>query len=100
MISYPFIFWFIRNGRGFFLNIVSVIKGQISWVGYSRYEQGLPEIKPGVLNPTDEINAISDFDNETVQKLDYLYGRDYTVYKDLSIIFKSFMKLGNQKNIQ
>jgi len=93
LISLPLNIWFIRNPMSYINNLFRVLSGKNSWVGYSVKSDELPNIRKGILSPSDELN-INDLDPKTKSRLDYLYARDYTIYKDLSVIFSSFSKMG------
>jgi len=93
LISLPLNIWFIRNPLNYINNLFKVLSGQYSWVGYSVENNDLPEIRKGILSPSDELNN-SDLDLRTKSRLDFLYAKDYTIYKDLSVIFTSFAKIG------
>ncbi|MBC8488673.1 MAG: hypothetical protein H8D45_21830 [Bacteroidetes bacterium] len=68
-----------------------------SWVGYRFTETSenhkLPEIKKGVLNPTDVLKN-KNISYDTIDRLNLLYARDYKVLNDLNIILKGFRNLG------
>ena len=96
LLFYPLLMFLVKQPLGFLKNILQVLFGSKTWVGYARMEgKGihLPEIKPGVLSPADGMKK-SMPDSETLQKLNVLYARDYSVQKDLNLILSSFRKLG------
>jgi hypothetical protein len=68
-----------------------VLIGKKSWVGYYSGEdidyQKLPQIKKGVLNPSDGVKKMK-FTPEILSSLNILYAKDYDVYNDLNIIAK------------
>jgi len=78
-------------------NVFYVLFGKKTWVGYRFTENStdhkLPVIRPGILNPTD-ILKLKEITNETIDRLNLLYARDYKVINDLNIIFKGFRNLG------
>ncbi len=86
---------FIHNKSGFFRNLLKVIAGNKTWVAYAGNElpANLPAIKKGVLSPIDGIRIKILADN-TVQRLNLLYAKDYTIYSDLNILFRGFKHLG------
>lgn len=98
LIFYPIDLWMVRNPFQFLKNIFKVLQGKRSWVGFSLHEEHEKQIKikKGILNPADELNDSQKIDLNTVKRLDYLYARDYSVYKDLSIILNGFSKLGKK----
>ena len=96
LLFYPVLLFFVRSPWFFLKNIFQVLFGSVSWVGYARVKGAdihLPEIKPGILSPADGLRpAIAD--QGTLQKLNVLYARDYSVQKDLNLILSSFRELG------
>ena len=96
LLFYPLLLFFVERPWGFLKNIFRVFFGIKSWIGYTpegREGIHLPTIKPGVLSPVDGIKS-NMVDNETIRKLNVLYARDYSIQKDLNLIFTSFPKLG------
>lgn len=94
--AYPIIVWGAQDKVGFFKNILSVLKGRKSWVGYAKTKSpqpDLPPIKSGVLNPMDRIRFLKSPD-ETAKKLNAVYAREYGLRKDLAIISSGFSQLG------
>jgi GT2 family glycosyltransferase len=78
-------------------NIVIVLIGKASWIGY-RWEDKmgiqLPIHVKGVIKPS-SFEAPELFDEEKKDKLNYQYARDYSIWKDLQIFLSGFLKLGN-----
>ncbi len=96
LLFYLVLLFLVKQPPGFLKNIFQVLFGSKSWVGYARVEGEsihLPEIKSGVLSPADGMKAGVP-NKETMQKLNALYARDYSVQKDLNLILSSFRKLG------
>lgn len=92
----PLVVWFQNNKTGFFTNVVSVLFGQKSWVGFYTTHQGfvdpqLPSVKKGVLNPMDYLPYAQE---QHADKFNLIYARDYSILKDLGIILRSFRQLG------
>lgn len=94
LIGSPLLVWFIENKRVFLKNILKVLIGKLSLVGYFRSDSTvsnqLPRIKPGILNPTD---SLSFSDESLTDKLNLIYARDYSIRKDFSILLKAWKKL-------
>lgn len=95
----PFLVFLIKHPGGFLSNTLLVLAGRRSWVGYFKtkdFDAGkLPEIKRGVLNPTDVLKSHS-IDNETINRLNLLYARDYKILNDVMICFRGFRNLGRK----
>jgi GT2 family glycosyltransferase len=93
LLSPLWIFWSMRNSVFIFKSIISVIKGDYSWVGF--LEQGkptLPKLRPGIFSPSDEF-IDSEIDGQMAERIEFLYARDYSIGKDIVIFFKSFFRL-------
>ncbi len=96
LLLLPVLFLFQKKPGGFFSNSFKVMFARKSWVGYydlSKSEYHLPKIKKGVLTPVDGMK-IKSGDKEVIEKLNLIYARDYTVWKDLNIILFAFRELG------
>jgi len=93
LVTLPMNFWFVRNPKSYFNNIFKVLSGNATWVGYSEAKEKLPSIRQGILSPADELKT-DDLDLKTRQRLDYLYAKDYSINKDLSVLMAGFSKLG------
>lgn len=99
LLTLPVNIWFVKNKGSYFANLFSVLGGRKTWVSYAYTRNDfikLPKLNIGVLTPGDELKNFS-LDEITRKRLDYLYAKDYSVYKDLSIFVNGFSKLGNVK---
>jgi hypothetical protein len=92
----PIIILFVKHRTNFFQNIFQVLVGQKTWVGYANADniKLLPSIRNGVVSPLDAqggktVNPV------TIQKLNFLYAKDYSIEKDLLIVMKSIRSMGN-----
>ena len=94
IILTPFILWFFKNKKVFINNMIRILIGKISFVGFSeefyKKDVRLPKIKTGILNPENIININN---NSISQKLNLLYARDYSVKKDILILIKGWKKI-------
>jgi len=96
---YPFIAWFVEKPLGFLKNIFRVLTGSRTWVGYAPVKKNkihLPEIKPGILSPVDGLKSEVAIDDETSQKLNVLYARDYRIVKDFNLMISALKKWGKR----
>lgn len=93
----PILSFIMENPSGFIPNLVKVLFGSRTFVGYRDSKQlndhKLPQIKNGILNPTDALN-IQNMDDATINRLNLLYARDYKIVNDLHIMVKGFRFLG------
>jgi len=88
----------VKNRVGFLKNIISVFSDKKSWVGYADHPSPvtihhLPKIRPGVLAPPDALPG-RQLDSPTIQRLNFLYAKDYDVWRDLEIFWKGLQELG------
>lgn len=90
----PLLLIIVPTRLGLISNILQVLIGKKSWVGYKNTttKQELPKIKKGVLNPVDYLANTPD--DLTIHRLNQLYAKDYQVNNDLQIILKSWRLLG------
>lgn len=96
LIASPVLIWMVKEKGGFLKNIINVLLGAKSWVGYAPTAENsntLPKILPGVLSPLDALRLKS-VNLPTKQRLNFLYAKDYEASEDLSIIWKGFRNLG------
>jgi GT2 family glycosyltransferase len=87
--------WFFRQKGVFIKNIIQVLIGKRSWIGYkqeSETYESLPILKPGILYPSDTFSEL-DLDNEKITQLNMLYAKDYSLMHDAKIFFKSWENL-------
>lgn len=94
LISSPILVLSFKNKMQFYKNILSVFTGKMSFIGFSQETRlrdvRLPQIKEGVLHPSDSLPIM---DDALTDKINILYTRDYSMRKDLSIILKAWRKL-------
>ncbi|MEO1259674.1 MAG: glycosyltransferase [Bacteroidota bacterium] len=100
---------FMKRPLGFLSNIFKTLTGKKTWVGYATSTRQfggktdgkalektmlLPSLRKGVLSP---LNAFSQrqLDGPTIHRLNFLYAKDYNVWRDLEIIWKGFRRLGS-----
>lgn len=94
----PILIWRFHSKKSFIKNLLTVWLGKKTWVGFFSSETGyldpqLPRLKKGILNPLD-IHTESQL--EFADKFNLIYARDYSVFKDLNIIYKAFKKLDRE----
>ncbi|MFP4468579.1 MAG: glycosyltransferase [Bacteroidales bacterium] len=95
LITFPLHLVFQRYRWGFLKNVLYVLAGKISWVGYhsSPGRNKLPVLKPGVLAPGDMIQN-QPLQENTRENLNNLYAKDYKVENDLHICITKYSYLG------
>lgn len=78
-------------------NIVAVLRGKKSWVGYAADEESrgnLPDIKPGVLPPA-YLGDVTKVAEDTLKQLDFRYARDYMPGRDWELFWQHLRKLSS-----
>jgi GT2 family glycosyltransferase len=95
MVLSPLLIFFQKNKIGFLKNLIQVFFGLKTWVGYGNSKnEHLPKIKASVLSPADAIKNIT-LTEETHNRLNLSYSKDYKVENDFSIVWKCLTQLGN-----
>jgi GT2 family glycosyltransferase len=93
---YPLEIFVVKRPFSFLINIFAVLFRRKTWVSYSPAIKGLhhlPPLKSGVLCPEDGLKQKEPPD-EMIEKINLLYARDYSLLKDVNIIFHGFTYLG------
>ncbi len=95
LLTFPFSMLFVKGKAGFFRNILAVIRGGKTWVGFAEVEnqQNLPDLSDGVLSPLDGLR-VSNLNNATKHRLNFLYAKDYRTIDDIQILWEGFRHLG------
>tara|TARA_R110002049_G_scaffold3502_10_gene26254 strand:+ start:1083 stop:3056 length:1974 start_codon:yes stop_codon:yes gene_type:complete len=93
----PLLILINKNRIQLLKNFGKVLLGKISWVGYrweDKMEIQLPIYVKGVFKPYEFIEKEL-LDPEKIDKINYQYARNYSVAKDLELIGKGLLRLGN-----
>jgi hypothetical protein len=91
----PFSIWFFNSKQKFIQNIFGVLTGKKSWIGYIPNQKSignLPILKEGVLNPGDLFPELT-LDEEKMTRLNMLYAKDFSIFTDAEILFKSWKNI-------
>jgi O-antigen biosynthesis protein len=95
----PVLLFFVKEPTGLFYNIMKVLPGFLSWVGYYQstggQHPGLPKIKPGILTPYD-LHREKGLKGKTDEEVNQQYAKDYRIIHDLQIIIAGFRHLGRK----
>jgi len=97
LIFFPVLIFVIPNQLGFLKNIILVLLGKKTWVGYIDPENSttsLPTIRLGVLSKAALFNS-KNIDAATKQRINFFYAKDYDYTDDLGVIWKGRKSLGN-----
>jgi hypothetical protein len=91
----PILLIIVKQKANFGLNIFKVLLGEKTWVGYAPSQNGdtLPKLKPSVLTTTDP-NGVENLSDVKIQKLNFMYAKEYAIEKDLGILLTSLDRLG------
>jgi len=96
LIFSPFLLLIVNKKAGFFRNILSVLSGSLSWVGYYKIApiniHDLPKLRNGVLTPFDLPSVSGIKDNP--DKINMNYAKDYRILNDLTIVLKNIKNIG------
>ncbi len=89
----PILLWLIAQKSVFLGNVIHVLTGKKSWVGYcSGSQDHLPLLKKGILSPAslfpETISA------KKKDELNIVYAKDYRVLNDLEIVAKAWKNIG------
>lgn len=99
VILLPVLLFLVRSPLGMARNILLVILGQRSWVGYIRDEnferERLPHIRKGILTPLDLFGK-DNLSEEIKMQLNFIYARDYGINFDINTILKGIQHLGRK----
>jgi O-antigen biosynthesis protein len=98
LFTWPVLIFFVPKRIRVIRNSLKVLVGRMSWVGYCKDVEPssgkLPNIRQGVLCPADVFERSIE-DVGLVNRINLLYARDYSIYKDINIFSRSFRKIGN-----
>lgn len=90
LLATPLLIWFVTNKRNYILQMLLVLEGDKTFVGYT--DGQFPKLKPSILNVYPEVENF-EIPSENKEHLDWLYARNYNPWKDVSIIFEKWRKI-------
>lgn len=96
IILSPVTIWFYKKPLQYYKNLIELVLGRKTCVGYivTSNQINLPKIKNGILDP---VIGVEKYSQQHADKQNLIYARDYSITKDLSILFKFWKKLDNHK---
>jgi O-antigen biosynthesis protein len=96
VIFSPLLLVFVKRPMNLFRNIFRVLLGELTWVSYAKADniKLLPAIRSGVVSPLDA-QPDKQYHPVTIQKLNFLYAKDYSIERDLLIVLKAIRQVGN-----
>ena len=91
LLMSPLFILFFKNYKKAFKNINTVLIGNKTWIGYeeSSFKNKLPKIKSGIFSIVDNDKKMEE---ETVDKINIIYAKDYNIMLDLKILVKNIFK--------
>jgi len=93
----PFTLLFYKQKKQYLSNMLKVLLGGLSFVGYTKINHSsnlkLPKIKQGILNTKDMINAKAKLDHNAISRLNLIYAKNHSALSDLKIILKNLKNL-------
>ncbi len=97
LISTPLTIWFFKNKTKFLQNLITVLRGQVSIVGYcssneenNEKKTSLPSLKKGLLNPLSG-NTVND--HKIIDQVNINYAKEYSIIKDFRVLIKKWTYL-------
>ena len=93
IVLLPFNIFLIKNFGRFLSNWGRVLMGEKTWVGYSQASPKLPAIRPGVITDAAHFTQLQ-LERDTLDKMDFLYARHYSVSHDLKLVLRNYRNLG------
>jgi hypothetical protein len=98
LILLPLMLLIVKRKKGFLKNMLLVLQGKRTWVGYcpapAGKEDDLPDLPQGVLCPL-KISGTSRPETEVIRNMNYSYARNYHLSLDAGILFRRLRDLGN-----
>ena len=93
LLAVPVIIFIKKNAANFYANVLAVLAGKKTWVGYAAPAGNLPALKNAVITSTTLPAALNDLPAESLQKSDAWYASGYTIATDLKKIGRGFKYL-------
>lgn len=96
LITWPISFFIVPKPLRLLMNCLLVIGGKYTWVGVTldgQQNTHQKELKKGVLSPADSLRN-ADVSSKLKQRMTIMYAKDYKIYNDLVIMFRSYRRLG------
>lgn len=92
--TFPLLFWLYKKPLEVLPRLFQVLTLKYHMVGYIHPEaEGLPAIKPGLLNMLDRVNGRVPMSKVNKEGLDKYYARTYSWDLDLEILLKGWRKI-------
>ncbi len=95
LILWPISILWVPSPGNFLLNSWKVLTGQRSWTGFDklpRFQQ--TDTRNGIICPSDKFSI--ELTREQKLRLNLNFAKDYSIWKDLQLIFSGYKKLGRR----
>lgn len=91
----PLLIAFQHHKKGYFLNIMNVLTGRRTWVGFRSPTSEIPLNIRGVFEPWERFKN-EEMNEELKTHFNFLYTRDYQPAMDFEVLIKNFKSLGKR----
>jgi hypothetical protein len=88
--SFPLHIFMVKNCQHFFKDIILVLLGRKTWIGYHTSGKGLPILRKAVISV---LGPRRNKAHENTVRLDYWYARNYEPWLDVKLILKYYRNL-------
>ena len=101
LILYPVLLPVIRNRVNGLLNILRVLSGTCSWIGYypitNRQDHNFPGLKKSIFTPADGLENI-EIPEDAIERLNVMYAKNYRILTDAGILIAGLRNIGQKIN--
>ena len=91
-LTLPITIFYFKQKKNLLINIIDCFLGKKTYVGYNLQNSGhplLPKLKLSILHPIPN----SESSDDLLEKINLIYARDYSIWKDIEIIQKKWKQL-------
>ncbi len=93
IILSPILIFMMPQKKYFMASLFQILLGNMTFVGYAQPQpKALPRLKKSLFSPLHAIQHIENIDAATVQHLNFLYAKDYTIDRDWSIVWRGVFR--------
>lgn len=93
VIGLPILVFVQKPPGAFYRNVLAVLSGQKTWVGYATTSNELPAIRKSVISSTSLPASLNELPTESLRVSDEWYAASYSVFTDLKKIRRGFKYL-------
>jgi hypothetical protein len=94
LIIWPFTALFSKGSGKKLQAILHVLKGRRTFIGYHQEDQRigeLPRLSHGIISVT--TNRVIPYDQAEVHMINYIYAREYSIWRDMDLVLKNLSEL-------